>query len=128
MNQVKIFCMFVAVGCMLVLSGNADAHGVFKKQLQTKYPNKKISCNACHVDKKPKTERNAYGKLFSKTFENKTLTKDWKSKKGAEKKTFETDVMAVEFNKAYDKVKAMTFHDLVEAGVIEGIEDKEEEK
>ena len=75
----------------------------------------------------PKTQRNLYGKLFHKTFESKTLTADLKTKKGAEKKAFETEVLAVEFDKAFEKVKTMTFHDLIEAGVIDGITEKEEE-
>ena len=113
-------------GCMILFGGTAQAHSVFKKQLEAKYPKMKISCNTCHIDKKPKTERNAYGKLFFKTFENKTMSADAKAKKGAEKKDFEKDVMVPEFNKAFDKVKAMTFHDLIEAGAIDGITQKEE--
>lgn len=127
MNQSKSFCLLLLAGCMLLFCGEAQAHSVFKKRMQASYPNKKISCNACHVDKQPKTERNAYGKLFTKTFENKTMSADIKDKKGAEKKAFETEVLAVEFDKAFEKVKAMTFHDLVEAGVIDGITEKEEE-
>ena len=127
MNQIKSLCMAFMFLCMFSFCSQADAHGVFKKQLNAKYPKKKVSCNTCHVDKKPKTERNAYGKLFSKTFENKTMTADWKGKKGAEKKTFEKEKMAPEFDKAYEKIKAMTFHDLIEAGVIAGITEKEEE-
>lgn len=126
MNQGKSLCMAILMGCTFVFCGQANAHKVFKDQMQAKYPKKKISCNTCHVDKKPKTERNAYGKLFSKTFENKTLTADFKAKKGAEKKTFAKETMAVEFDKAYEKIKAMTFHDLVEAGVIPGITESEE--
>ena len=120
----SLFFLTIA-GCIL-LGGEAQAHSVFKKRMQALYPNKKVSCNTCHVDKKPKTERNPYGKLFHKTFESKTLSADVKLKKGAEKKAFETEVLAVEFDKAYEKVKAMTFHDLIEAGVIEGITEKEE--
>lgn len=95
--------------------------------MEAAFPKKKISCNACHVEKKPKTERGAYGKLFSKTFESKTLTADWKALKGAEKKAFEKEKLGPEFDKAYEKIKAMTFQDLVEAGVIAGITEKEEE-
>jgi len=128
-NQSKSFCLLMLAGCMLLFCGDAQAHSVFKKQMAAKYPNKKISCNTCHVEKQPKTERNAYGKLFHKTFESKTLTADFKAKGSrAEKKAFETEVMAVEFDKAFEKVKAMTVHDLIEAGVIEGITEKEKEE
>ena len=126
-NLGKSLCFLVMAGCIL-LCGEAQAHSVFKKRMQANYPNKKISCNTCHVDKRPKSERNAYGKLFHNTFESKTLTADFKAKKGPEKKAFEKDVMAVEFDNAYEKVKEMTFHDLVEAGVIDGITEKEKEE
>ena len=122
----SLFFGMIAV-CFL-LGGEAEAHSVFKKRLQAMYPNKKVSCNACHVVKQPKSERNLYGKLLHKTFESKTLSADLRSKKGAEKKAFETKVLAVEFDKAFEKVKAMTVHDLIEAGVIAGITQKEEEK
>ena len=127
MNPGKSLCFLVMVSCVLFCA-EAQAHSIFKKRLQAQYPNKKISCNTCHVDKKPKSERNLYGKLFHKTFESKTLTADHKAKKGPERKAFETEVLAVEFDKAFEKVKAMTFHDLVEAGVIDGITEKEEEE
>jgi len=126
-NLSKSLCFLVIISCVLFCA-EAQAHSAFKKRLQAKYPNKKISCNTCHVNKKPKSERNLYGKLFHKTFESKTLTADFKAKKGDEKKAFEKEVLIVEFDRAFEKVKAMTFHDLVEAGVIDGITEKEEEK
>jgi len=124
-NQSQSFCLLIMVGFMLLFCGDAQAHSAFKKQMAAKYPNKKISCNMCHVDKQSKTKRNAYGKLFHKTFESKTLSVDFKAKKGAERKAFETEVLNVEFEKAFEKVKAMTFHDLIEAGVIDGITEEE---
>ena len=127
MNLGKSLFLLVVAVCVFFLGGEAQAHSVFKKRMQAMYPKKKISCNTCHVDKQSKTKRNLYGKLFHKTFESKTLTADLKAKKGAEKKKFETEVLAVEFDKAFEKVKAMTFHDLIEAGVIGGITEKEEE-
>ena len=129
MNQSKSLCLLMMVGCMLLFCGDAQAHSVFKKQMAAKYPKKNISCNTCHIKGESKTERNAYGKLFHKTFESKTLSADFKAKKDKdEKKTFETEVLTVEFNNAFEKVKAMTFHDLIEAGVIDGITEKEKEE
>lgn len=124
-NLGKSLFFLIMAGCIL-LGGEVQAHSVFKKRMQAMYPNKKVSCNTCHVDKQPKSKRNAYGQLFHKTFESKTLSADVKTKKGAEKKAFENEVLAVEFDKAFKKVKAMTFHDLIEAGVIDGITEKEE--
>jgi len=108
-----------------MVTSSASAHSVFKKKLAEKYPEKKVSCNACH-DPKDKKIRNSYGKLLQKQFESKTLTADWKEKKGKEKKEFEADVMAPEFEKAFEKVKAMTVHDLIEAGFFDRIDTPEE--
>jgi cytochrome c553 len=119
--------MLVAICCAGVFSADASAHNVFKKQLQAKYPNMKISCNTCHVPKEKKSVRNGYGKLLIKMFDSKTLTADLKTKSGEEKKKFETEVMAPEFDKAFAKLQKMTFDDLAKAGVIDGITPKEEE-
>lgn len=122
MNRGKsLLCMLVALVCAFVFSTPASAHNVFKKQLEAKYPNMKISCNVCHVDKEKKSVRNEYGKLLMKTFDSKTLTEDFKAKKGAERKEFEAKVMIPEFNKAFEKVQKMTFDDLAKAGLIGGI-------
>lgn len=119
--------------CGLAFTVPVSAHSGFKKKLAEKYPNKKISCTACHytkaqlegmegIDPEDKKPRNRYGRLLQKQFQSKTLTKDFKSKSGQEKKDFEKDVMLPEFEKAFAKVKAMTVHDLIEADFFEGIE------
>ncbi len=110
----------------LAFSVPVSAHSVFKKKLEEKFPNKKISCVACH-DAKDKKIRNNYGMLIKKQFESETLTADWKSKKGEEKKKFEAEVMIPEFEKAFGKVKAMTVNDLIEAGFFAGIDDPEKD-
>ena len=122
MNRGKgLLYLVLALGCSVVFTVPVSAHSAFKKQLASKYPNMKVSCNACHVKQQPKTVRNNYGQLFSKTFENKTLTADWKAKKGPMKKEFEKAVMVPAFDAAFEKIKVMTLHDLIEAGVIDGI-------
>ncbi len=121
MRGKSLLCVLLTVGCALVFTTPASAHSVFKKTMAAKYPDKKVSCNACH-DPKDKKIRNNYGKLLQKQFESKTLTADWKAKKGAEKKAFEKEVMVPEFEKAFEKVKAMTVHDLIEAGFFDGID------
>ena len=100
------------IAAFLMLTGfcsSAVAHMAFRKQLQKKYPGMKVNCNACHAKGKPKTERNEFGKLFAKELKaiNPTLTKDWKSKKGVEKKKFEKSTMVPAFDKALVKVKAL---------------------
>lgn len=120
----SLLCALLMLICALAFTVPASAHSVFKKKMAEKYPNKKVSCTACH-DAKDKKIRNNYGKLLQKQFASKTLTADMKSKKGKEKKDFENEVMIPEFEKAYTKVKAMTVHDLIEAGFFEGIDDPE---
>jgi hypothetical protein len=120
--------MLVAVCCAGVFSADASAHNVFKKQLQSKYPDMKISCNVCHVDKEKKSVRYNYGQLLTKTFDSKTLTADLKSKSGADKKKFESDVMIPEFDKAFGKIQKMTFDDLAKAGLIVGITKSEDDE
>ena len=104
-------------------SSVADAHMAFKKELSNKYPNMKISCNACHVKGKKKTERNEFGKLFYKELKDKKLTEGFKSRSGSERKKYEKDVMVPAFKKALEKVKKMkpkdketTYEELIKAG------------
>lgn len=102
-----------AIGCVVVVAlvfsaSNVLAHSVFKKEMQKKYAGMKVSCNACHVKKKPKTERSEFGKLFHKELQKThvNLTKDWKSKKGATKKDYEKKTMIPAFEAALKIVKA----------------------
>ena len=138
MNRGKsLLCALMMMICALAFTMPASAHSVFKKKLAEKYPNKKVSCTACHatkaeiaakddIDPNDKKPRNQYGKLLQKQFASKTLTADLKTKKGQDKKDFEKDVMTPEFEKAFTKVKAMTVHDLIEAGFFEGIDTPED--
>ncbi|MDG1875330.1 MAG: fasciclin domain-containing protein [Mariniblastus sp.] len=109
----NLFCALLVVVCPLLFAVPASAHSVFKKQLAAKYPDRKISCYACHG--KSKKDRNVYGRLLMSQFDSKSLTADFKSKKGADKKVFEKDVMIPEFLSAFDKVQAMTLAEAIEA-------------
>ncbi len=93
---------------VLSASSTANAHMPFKKRLESKYPGMKVSCNACHVKGKPKTERTKFGKLFVKQLKktNPSLTKEYKPKKGDEKKAFEKETLIPAFDKALKIVKA----------------------
>ena len=124
MNLSKTFFVVLLVLGMVVAGGlSASAHSVFKKEMEKKYPGMKVSCNACHVEKKPKTERNPFGNLFHKQMESLELTKNWKEKKGSEKKDYETNVMIPEFEKAMTKIAAMTYDEIIKSGLVEGIAD-----
>ena len=108
------------------------AHTTFKKELGKKYPTMKISCSACHVDKKPKTQRNDFGKLFAKEFKGKDISATFKSLKGDEKKKYEKEVMIPAFAAALKKVQKMknkegkTYDALIKSGAMPGITKKEE--
>ena len=116
---------FIVAGLLLAVSAfatpSAEAHAVFKKYLSEKMPDKKFNCNVCHVPKQNKNVRNSYGQLFIKVMNKPTLTKDWKSKSGDAKKAYEKDVMLPAFDKAYTKISKMTFADLLENELIDGV-------
>ncbi len=114
--------MLVAVGATILMTSPSMAHSTFKKEMAKKYPEKKVSCNACHVEKKPKTERNSFGNLFHKQFADLELSKNFKAKKGAEKKEYEAKVMIPAFEKAFKNVSAMTYDDIIKAGLVPGID------
>lgn len=123
----------VILTIVLAVSFSSETEGFpsFKKALSKKYANMKISCNACHVKAKPKSDRNEFGKLFHKQFKDKKLTENFKKLTGDEKKQYEKDVMIVEFNKALEKIKKMkkkdtdkTYDELIKAGEIPEIKEK----
>lgn len=129
------FAIFTGIGVVLAVMMNspADAHIPFKNELSKKYPNMKINCNACHVEGKPKPERNEFGKLFAKELKPHDISATYKSKKGAEKKKFEQEVMVVEFKKALAKIQKMkpkdqdqTYDELIKAGEMADIVPKPE--
>ena len=115
----------IAAGSFMLATANVQAHVTFKKELAKKYPGMKVSCNACHVKDKPKTERNEFGKLLYEEFKDKKLTADFKSKKGEDRKKFEKDVMIPAFTKALEKVKKLkpkdnekTYDELIKLSLI----------
>ena len=116
---------FIIAGLLIAIfafpTSSVEAHAAFKKYLSAKMPNKKLTCNLCHVPQQKKTVRNSYGQLFTKVMNKPNLTKDWKSKTGDAKKTYEKDVMVKEFDKAYKKISKMTFADLLKNDLIDGV-------
>ena len=132
----KLISGLVAITFVFCATSESNAHMAFKKRLEAKYEGMKVSCNACHVKKKPKTERNEFGKLFHKQWKetHAKLTEEWKSKKGAEKKAYETEVMVPTFDKALKVVKEMKndkkekYDDLIKAGKIPEITHKKPKK
>lgn len=124
----SIFCASLAIAVMAISGSPLMGHNVFKKTLGEKYDDMKISCNACHVQGEAKTERNAFGKLFHKELKELSLSEKYKEIKDRdEKKAFENEVMAPAFEKAYKKISAMSFEELIKAGMIDGIDPPEDE-
>lgn len=98
----------LSVFAVLGLStGAVQAHTVFKKMLEKKYPGVRVSCEACHVKGKPKTERNEFGQVFFEQLKDQDLTKQWQAfeedKDGKAK--FEKETMLPAFEKALEVVK-----------------------
>ncbi len=130
----RIFQCAILVGGVALLLNPSPlmAHTTFKKELGKKYPTMKISCSACHVDKKPKTQRNDFGKLFAKEFKGKNISATFKSLKGDEKKKYEKEVMIPAFAAALKKIQKQknkageTYDALIKSGAMPGITKKEE--
>lgn len=130
-----ILSVAVVIGIFASLTSSAGAHVAFKKALSKKYPEMKITCNACHVKDKPKSDRNKFGKLFAKELKDKKLTENFKSKEGDEQKKYLKETMVPEFVKALEKVKKakpkdgkLTYDELIKAGEIKEITKKPMDK
>ena len=121
MKPISIIGLAITVFCLT--GSTSSAHMSFKKELSKQYSDMKVSCNACHVKSKPKSQRNKFGKLFYKELKEEKLTKGFKSRSGADRKEYEKDVMVPAFKKALTKIKKMkpkdseeTYDELIKAG------------
>ena len=129
-STIRLFGL-VCLAVILISPQSARAHSAFKKELGKKYPKMKVNCNACHVKKKPKTERTEFGKLFEKEFKGKELSAGFKQRKGAERKKYVKEVMVPAFQEALKKIKKMknkdevTYDELIKTGQIPEIKPKE---
>lgn len=133
-QRISVYALIMAVGAFINLSASTlEAHTVFKKALEKSYEGVKVSCNACHVKGKSKDDRNeGLGKAFYEEMKELNLTEGWKSKKGAEKKAYQTDVMVPAFKKALKIVKEKkkdeageTWHTLIETAALDGLKLKD---
>lgn len=128
----SILIGIVAAGLLVIGAADVQAHAAFKKVMSQKYPDMKVSCNACHVKGKGKSQRNDFGKLFFKELKTKKLTAGFKSKQGDERKKYANDVMVPAFTAALKKVKKlkpkdseMSYDELIKAGKMADITKKE---
>lgn len=113
-----VLVLFAAAWGIAFLWGQASGHTVFKKQIQKKFENLVVKCEACHVKGKPKTERNEFGELFYQEMKADGLTAQWEQLKGVEKKKFETEVMAPKFDKVLELVREKTNPEGVQYGAL----------
>ena len=141
-RRISVFAMIVEACVTFNLAfavATVEAHTVFKKALEKSYKGVKVSCNACHLKGKPKSERNEeLGKAFYEEMKELNLTKEWKSKKGPEKKAYQKDVMLPAFKKALKVIKEKkkdeageeTWHQLIETAELDGLKlkDTDDEK
>ena len=143
MIKKNTYMLAIAIG--LFLGFPVQAHVTFKKQLEKEYPKMKVSCNACHVKGKPKSERSEFGKLFYEHLKPEKISSTFKVKKQAgEHKAYEKKTMIPLFKKALKKVKAQkeqidgkeegkkvdgkSYDELIKAGKIENITEKPDDK
>ena len=133
-----VLAMAFVLGCVV----SADAHMTFKKELEKKYPKMKVSCNACHVKGKPKSERNEFGKLFYAELKSENISATFNAKKKTkEHKEYEKKEMIPLFAKALKKIQKQkqqiegddgkkvdgkSYDELIKAGEIENITKKPE--
>ena len=120
----------VAVVCGSLMASGPSApvlgHGIFKKTLEKKYENLRVTCNMCHVKKESKEKRNEFGQLFYKELEGQDLSARWNELEGDERKALENDVMAPAILVALKKIEAKDAPDgrkyqvLIAGGEIEG--------
>ena len=143
MIKKNTYLLAIAIGLFLGLP--VQAHITFKKELEKQYPKMKISCNACHVKGKPKSERNEFGKLFYEELKSEKISSTFKAKKQAgEHKDYEKKKMIPLFKKALKKVKEQkqkiegdeegkkvdgkSYDELIKAGKIPNITEKPVDK
>ncbi|MDA8563013.1 hypothetical protein N9L06_01030 [Mariniblastus sp.] len=136
-RPISVFAMTVAVFVAFTSTvTTVEAHTVFKKALEKSYKGVKVSCNACHLKGKPKSERNeGLGKVFYEQLKELKLTEEWKTKKGKEKREFQKEVMLPAFEKALKVVKEKkkdeagdaTWGQLIETAELDGLKLKETE-
>ncbi len=108
------------------VGNQATAHGIFKKTLEKKHTNLRVTCNMCHVKGEAKTERNPFGKMFYEQFKGKDLSARWEAVEGDDRKQFENEVMAPAFLEALKVVndretkEGVKYGELIPNGKIDG--------
>ncbi|MGI9516179.1 MAG: hypothetical protein ACR2NP_03965 [Pirellulaceae bacterium] len=111
-----------------IVAGPVTAHGIFKKTLEARHENLRVTCNMCHVKGEPKTERNDFGQVLFEVFEGQDLSARWDAVEGDERKAFEQDVMVPALTEGLEKLyareaddpEAPRYSEMIPAGQMDG--------
>lgn len=141
MRQIVLLLSGLFVFAVFALP-SAHAHKFFKEELEKKYEADKLkvaSCNFCHVAKKPKTQRNDFGKLFEhhELFKGKDFSAKLKKLHDAENEAGEEALeaeMIEAFKKALEDIEKMspekngpTYGELIKGKKLEHLKEKEDD-
>ena len=122
----KLVVIVCALAICLIFGNDAEAHSIFKKQLQKRYDFGRVSCWACHVKGEKKDKRNEFGKLFDKPYKGLNISKTYKELKeedNDEKIEAYEEFLIKEFKKAMTKIEKQkkdgkTYLELLKTGKI----------
>jgi len=130
-RTIQLAAVVVAVWACLTGSPGV-AHIPYKKVMEEQYPGIVVTCNACHVASKPKSERSQFGDLFYHHMDGETLTRRWnelKDDKEAQKK-YEDETMVPLFIAALNDIgeikteEGPKYAELIAEGKLEGVKKK----
>ena len=127
-------CFVCVIALFVIPIGSANAHGIFKKTLESKHKTIRVTCNMCHVKGKEKSELNEFGELFFQKFKGKDFSAKWDALERDERKKFEKTIMAPTFLAALEKINKMEngdgekYGDLIPIGKIQGSKPKKKKK
>jgi len=132
----SVCCLLLCGTLCFSLSTPSSGHGIFKKTLEKQVEGLKVTCFACHVKKKPKSERNKFGQLFMNEFDGEDFTAKWKAleddKEGRDK--FELEKMKPAFLEAFKTIgkkeneDGEKYAELIAEGKIKGTKLKKKKK
>lgn len=123
------FASWIAILAIALNASGVYAQSLFKKAMTEHLKLKSVSCSACHIAGKPKTNRSDFGKLFEKELTGKNVTARLKSAPSSpsEKQVVESAVKK-EFIDALKKVVKKeypgggTYGEAIKAAKIKGIQ------
>ncbi len=122
------FASWLAILAFTLNATGVHAQSLFKKAMTEHLKLKSVSCSACHIAGKPKTNRSDFGKLFEKELTGKNVTGRLKSASVAPNKNQVEAAVKKEFIDALKKVLKKdypgggTYGEAINAAKIKGID------